>query len=91
MAIFGAAKSILSPHLVDWYTDIYTNVYGYDNLYKQVLSQFNTYLKEMVNSLQFTAFTNTILTIGVVLMLFYFFYRPDRKSSYEPIVNITAR
>ena len=46
MAIFGAAKSILSPHLVDWYTDIYTNVYGYDNLYKQVLSQFNTYLKE---------------------------------------------
>lgn len=48
MAIFGAAKSILSPHLVDWYTDIYTNVYGYDNLYKQVLSQFNTYLKEMV-------------------------------------------
>ena len=53
MAIFGAAKSILSPHLVDWYTDIYTNVYGYDNLYKQVLSQFNTYLKEMVNSLQF--------------------------------------
>ena len=47
MAIFGAAKSILSPHLVDWYTDIYTNVYGYDNLYKQVLSQFNTYLKEI--------------------------------------------
>ena len=81
MAIFGAAKSILSPHLVDWYTDIYTNVYGYDNLYKQVLSQFNTYLKEMVNSLQFTAFTNTILTIGVVLMLFYFFTDLTEKAA----------
>ena len=85
MAIFGAAKSILSPHLVDWYTDIYTNVYGYDNLYKQVLSQFNTYLKEMVNSLQFTAFTNTILTIGVVLMLFYFFTDLTEKAAMNQL------
>lgn len=88
MAIFGAAKSILSPHLVDWYTDIYTNVYGYDNLYKQVLSQFNTYLKEMVNSLQFTAFTNTILTIGVVLMLFYFFTDLTEKASMHQLSTL---
>lgn len=88
MAIFGAAKSILSPHLVDWYTDIYTNVYGYDNLYKQVLSQFNTYLKEMVNSLQFTAFTNTILTIGVVLMLFYFFTDLTEKASMNQLSTL---
>lgn len=88
MAIFGAAKSILSPHLVDWYTDIYTNVYGYDNLYKQVLSQFNTYLKEMVNSLQFTAFTNTILTIGVVLMLFYFFTDLTEKAAMNQLPTL---
>lgn len=88
MAIFGAAKSILSPHLVDWYTDIYTNVYGYDNLYKQVLSQFNTYLKEMVNSLQFTAFTNTILTIGVVLMLFYFFTYLTEKAAMNQLSTL---
>ena len=88
MAIFGAAKSILSPHLVDWYTDIYTNVYGYDNLYKQVLSQFNTYLKEMVNSLQFTAFTNTILTIGVVLMLFYFFTDLIEKAAMNQLSTL---
>lgn len=88
MAIFGAAKSILSPHLVDWYTDIYTNVYGYDNLYKQVLSQFNTYLKEMVNSLQFTAFTNTILTIGVVLMLFYFFTGLTEKAAMNQLSTL---
>lgn len=88
MAIFGAAKSILSPHLVDWYTDIYTNVYGYDNLYKQVLSQFNTYLKEMVNSLQFTAFTNTILTIGVVMMLFYFFTDLTEKAAMNQLSTL---
>lgn len=88
MAIFGAAKSILSPHLVDWYTDIYTNVYGYDNLYKQVLSQFNTYLKEMVNSLQFTAFTNTIMTIGVVLMLFYFFTDLTEKAAMNQLSTL---
>ena len=88
MAIFGAAKSILSPHLVDWYTDIYTNVYGYDNMYKQVLSQFNTYLKEMVNSLQFTAFTNTILTIGVVLMLFYFFTDLTEKAAMNQLSTL---
>ena len=88
MAIFGAAKSILSPHLVDWYTDIYTHVYGYDNLYKQVLSQFNTYLKEMVNSLQFTAFTNTILTIGVVLMLFYFFTDLTEKAAMNQLSTL---
>lgn len=88
MAIFGAAKSILSPHLVDWHTDIYTNVYGYDNLYKQVLSQFNTYLKEMVNSLQFTAFTNTILTIGVVLMLFYFFTDLTEKAAMNQLSTL---
>lgn len=88
MAIFGAAKSILSPHLVDWYTDIYTNVYGYNNLYKQVLSQFNTYLKEMVNSLQFTAFTNTILTIGVVLMLFYFFTDLTEKAAMNQLSTL---
>lgn len=88
MAIFEAAKSILSPHLVDWYTDIYTNVYGYDNLYKQVLSQFNTYLKEMVNSLQFTAFTNTILTIGVVLMLFYFFTDLTEKAAMNQLSTL---
>lgn len=88
MAIFGAAKSILSPHLVDWYTDIYTNVYGYDNLYKQVLSQFNTYLKEMVNSLQFTAFTNTILTMGVVLMLFYFFTDLTEKAAMNQLSTL---
>lgn len=88
MAIFGAAKSILSPHLIDWYTDIYTNVYGYDNLYKQVLSQFNTYLKEMVNSLQFTAFTNTILTIGVVLMLFYFFTDLTEKAAMNQLSTL---
>ena len=88
MAIFGAAKSILSPHLVDWYTEIYTNVYGYDNLYKQVLSQFNTYLKEMVNSLQFTAFTNTILTIGVVLMLFYFFTDLTEKAAMNQLSTL---
>ena len=88
MAIFGAAKSILSPHLVDWYTDIYTNVYGYDNLYKQVLRQFNTYLKEMVNSLQFTAFTNTILTIGVVLMLFYFFTDLTEKAAMNQLSTL---
>lgn len=88
MAIFGAAKSILSPHLVDWYTDIYTNVYGYDNLYEQVLKQFNTYLKEMVNSLQFTAFTNTILTIGVVLMLFHFFTDLTEKAAMNQLSTL---
>lgn len=82
------AKGLLSPHLVDWYTDIYTNVYGYDNVYKEVIYKFNTYLKEMVNTTQFTVFQNTILTIGLVLMLFFFFADLTEKAAMKQLSTL---
>ena len=82
-------NTAMSPHLVEWYTDIYTHIYGIDTTYTDVLSQFNTYLKQMINSANFTTFSNMILTIGIVLMLFHFFWRFNRKGSNEAIVLVT--
>ena len=77
-------NTAMSPHLVEWYTDIYTHIYGIDTTYTDVLSQFNTYLKQMINSANFTTFSNMILTIGIVLMLFHFF--GDLTESVKPAV-----
>lgn len=82
------AKVFMAPHLVDWYIDIYTNLYGVDNMYTAVIQKFNTYLKEMVNTLQFKAFSNAILTIGVVLLLFYFFTDLTEKATLKQLSTL---
>lgn len=78
-------NTAMSPHLVEWYTDIYTHIYGIDTTYTDVLSQFNTYLKQMINSANFTTFSNMILTIGIVLMLFHFFGDLTEKAAMKQL------
>ena len=87
----------MSPHLVEWYTDIYTHVYGIDSTYTDVLKQFNTYLKQMINGTSFTVFSNILLSIGLVLMLFHFFGDLTEKAAMKqlsmlqiiPLVRLT--
>lgn len=59
------ASTVMAPHLVDWYVDIYTNSYGSDTVYQNAIIQFNTYLKQMINGTTFNTFTNIILSIGL--------------------------
>lgn len=73
--------TLMGPHIVKWYTDIYTNVYGVDTTYSDIILKFNSYLKQMVNNSGFEAFSNIILTIGIVLMLFYFFSDLAEKAA----------
>lgn len=75
----------MSPHLVEWYTDIYTHVYGIDSTYTDVLKQFNTYLKQMINGTSFTVFSNILLSIGLVLMLFHFFGDLTEKAAMKQL------
>lgn len=81
----AAINTTMAPHLVDWYTDIYTHIYGIDTTYTDVLLQFNTYLKQMVNSTNFTTFSNMVLTIGIVLMLFHFFGDLTEKAAMKQL------
>lgn len=75
----------MSPHLVEWYTDIYTHVYGIDSTYTDILKQFNTYLKQMINGTSFTVFSNILLSIGLVLMLFHFFGDLTEKAAMKQL------
>ena len=33
------ASTVMAPHLVDWYVDIYTNSYGSDTVYQNVINK----------------------------------------------------
>ena len=53
---------ISSSFLVNWYIDIYTNVYGADTTYADIIEKFNGYLKHMINDNSVaSAFTNILL------------------------------
>ena len=74
MSVVGKiAGGFLAPHIVEWYTDIYINVYGLDTTYTDVILKFNTYLKQLINGTTMKTFSNVIFTLGTVLMLIYFF------------------
>lgn len=75
----------LAPHLVDWYVDIYTNIYGVDNTYTDIILQFNSYLKQMINGASFDAFSKTVMSIGIVLLLFYFFSDLAEKATINQL------
>ena len=72
---------ISSSFLVNWYIDIYTNVYGADTTYADIIEKFNGYLKHMINDNPVaSAFTNIIIAIGLVMMLYYFFSDLSAKA-----------
>lgn len=72
---------IASSFLVNWYIDIYTNVYGADTTYADIIEKFNGYLKHMINDNPVaSAFTNIILAIGLIMMLYYFFSDLSAKA-----------
>ena len=72
---------ISSSFLVNWYIDIYTNVYGMDTTYADIIEKFNGYLKHMINDNPVaSAFTNIIIAIGLVMMLYYFFSDLSAKA-----------
>lgn len=68
-------------HLVEWYTDIYMNVYGVDTTYTDIILKFNRYLKKLVNTTTFETFSNIILVIGVTLILYHFFSDLTEKAA----------
>lgn len=69
-----------SSHLVDWYIDIYTSVYGLDTSYNDIILKFNTYLKQMINNANFTVFSNIVISIGLALIVYYFFSDLSEKA-----------
>ena len=71
--MFDLYNNLISPFLVEWYIDIYKSTYGADTTYSDIILKFNSYLKMMINSTIFTVFSNIILTIGIVLVMFHFF------------------
>lgn len=77
--------NMLSPHLVEWYTDIYTNVYGADTSYSDIILKFDNYLKMVINSNALDIFFNILLTLGVVLMLLYFFMDLSAKAAMQQL------
>lgn len=75
-----------SSHLVDWYIDIYTNLYGTDNSYTDIMLKFNDYLKTMVNtSSKYKTLSSMILSIGVALLLLHFFTDLSEKASMKQL------
>lgn len=72
--------NFIAPHLVDWYIDIYISVYGKDTSYSDIILKFNTYLKQMVNSASFDTFNNIVISIGLALIMFYFFNDLSEKA-----------
>ncbi len=71
--MFDLYNNLISPFLVEWYIDIYKSTYGADTTYSDIILKFNSYLKMMINSTSFTVFSNIILSIGIVLVIFHFF------------------
>lgn len=88
IASTDTAASFLSPHVVEWYTDIYKNVYGQDTTYTDVILKFNDYFKQLVNSTQLTVFYNIVLTLGLVLMLIYFFTDLSEKAVMKQLTQL---
>ena len=81
-------STFLAPHLVEWYTDIYRNVYGIDHTYTDIVLKFNTYFKQLVNNTVLTTFSNIILTIGLCLMLLYFFTDLSSKAVMKQLSQL---
>lgn len=80
--------TFLAPHLVEWYTDIYRNIYGIDHTYTDIVLKFNTYFKQLVNNTVLTTFSNIILTIGLCLMLLYFFTDLSSKAVMKQLSQL---
>ena len=80
--------SFLAPHIVEWYTDIYINVYGLDTTYTDVILKFNTYLKQLINGTTMKTFSNVIFTLGTVLMLIYFFTDLSEKAATKQLSQL---
>lgn len=76
---------LMAPHLVEWYVDIYTNVYGADTTYSDIILKFNMYLKRIINGATFGVFSNIVLTIGIVLLLFHFFSDLTEKAATKQL------
>lgn len=79
-----------APYLVDWYIDIYTNVYGVDTTYTDVILKFNNYLKMLVNnnSIIASTFSNMLLGIGIVLLLMHFFSDLSEKAAANQLSTL---
>lgn len=77
--------NFFAPHLVSWYCDIYINVYGIDKSYEDIMLKFNNYLKVLVNTVEFEVFSNTILILGLVLLLFHFFGDLTEKATMKQL------
>ena len=81
-------KMFLAPHLVEWFTDIYINTYGKDTTYTDIVLKFNNYFKQLVNNATFTTFSNIILTIGLCMMLLYFFTDLSSKAAMKQLSQL---
>ena len=81
-------KMFLAPHLVEWFTDIYINTYGKDTTYTDIVLKFNNYFKQLVNNAAFTTFSNIILTIGLCMMLLYFFTDLSSKAAMKQLSQL---
>lgn len=73
------------PFLIEWYVDIFLSTYGYDSTYNHVIQQFNIYLKRLVNNAKFDAFSNAIITLGIVLILYHFFADLTEKAAEKQL------
>lgn len=80
--------NVVTNFLVDWYIDIYTNVYGLDTTYSDILLKFNGYLKHMVNTMAFKTFSNVVLALGLLLMIFYFFTDLTEKATLHQLSTL---
>lgn len=86
--MFDLYNNLISPFLVEWYIDIYKSTYGADTTYSDIILKFNSYLKMMINSTIFTVFSNIILTIGIVLVMFHFFSDIAEKAVDKQISTL---
>ena len=76
---------LVSPHLVEWYIDIYLSIYGVDLSYSEIILKFNEYLKRLVNRSSFDTFSTVVMSIGIMLMLFYFFSDLTEKATVNQL------
>lgn len=82
----------MDNYLVEWYVDIYKNVYGLNTDYTDIILTFNTYLKRIINGTAFTVFSNIVIVLGIVLLLYHFFSdMADRAASLQVSLLSTAK
>ena len=75
----------MSHFLVDWYIDVYLNVYGIDTTYTDIILKFNNILKGILANTTFETLSKTVWTIGFVLMLIYFATDMSEKAAAKQL------